>query len=158
PRDCPDRLDVGEIRASEDLILVRIGDRYAADPRMRERAAQECDVLHSGKTQIRYILAAAAQKAVVFLAQEPRADALLSQSYPTSSRSPGACAPKVGRPYSPRALSRYYDAKLSTTSIATTKDASCGNAPLRAARLSRPSATGRLPRPPRAGKKIDVHL
>jgi hypothetical protein len=44
---------------------------------MRQRAAEKGYFLHAGQTDVAHILATAAHVAIVFLAQEPRADALL---------------------------------------------------------------------------------
>ena len=81
-----DRLDAVEIRGGEDAIRVLRRDRYAANARMRERAAHERDVLHAGKTDIGDKLAAAAHEAVVLLAQEPRAYSLFRHANPHLSR------------------------------------------------------------------------
>ena len=44
---------------------------------MGERASHERDVLHAGEAKVGHELTAAAQQALVFLAEKPRADALL---------------------------------------------------------------------------------
>jgi hypothetical protein len=49
---------------------------------MRDRAAQESDILHSGKANIGDILAAPAHQAVVLFARQTRADSLLNQDSP----------------------------------------------------------------------------
>ena len=48
------------------------------DARVRQRAAQERHLLHARAADVADILAAPAHVAVVLLAQEPRADALLT--------------------------------------------------------------------------------
>ena len=65
-----------EIGGGEDAVLVLRRDRYAADARMRQRAADERHVPHAGKADVGDELAAAAHQAVVFLAQETRAYSL----------------------------------------------------------------------------------
>ena len=44
---------------------------------MCQRAAEKCHLLHARQPDVAHVLAAAAHEAIVFLAQEPRADALL---------------------------------------------------------------------------------
>ena len=51
--------------------------RIAVDARVRQRAAQERHLPHARQPDVADILAAAAHVAVVLLAQEPRADALV---------------------------------------------------------------------------------
>ena len=98
PRDRSDRLDPARSAAVKTAFWCASGTAIPRILGVRERTAQEGDILHSGKTQIGHILAAAPQKAVVFLAQEPRADALLCQSDPTSSHSPDECPDRpIGR-------------------------------------------------------------
>jgi hypothetical protein len=58
--------------------LLRRFDRL--DPAMGHRAADKRDVLHPGKTQIRYKLAPSPHQPVVFLAEETRANALTCHS------------------------------------------------------------------------------
>jgi hypothetical protein len=53
---------------------------------MRERASDEGDILHAGEAEVGDELAAAAQQAVVLLAQETRANALLCHQQPTPVR------------------------------------------------------------------------
>src|SRR5207244_5243949 len=70
-----DRLDPGEIRGGEDAALELRRDADMADPRMRDWAAQEGDLQHAGQRDVADELTAAAQMAVILLAQDPRADA-----------------------------------------------------------------------------------
>ena len=65
-----DRLDAGEVGKREDGPLVRVGNFDAAHARMGERAAHERHILHAGEMQIGNELAAPAQQAIVFLADE----------------------------------------------------------------------------------------
>ena len=76
PRDGADRLDAGEIRRGEDAAAIALRHVDAADQRMRQRAAHERHVLQPGETDVGDELAAAAHQPVVFLARQPRADAL----------------------------------------------------------------------------------
>ncbi len=76
PRDGADRIDAGKVRRGEDAAAIALRDVYAADQRMRQRTAHEGNVLHAGETNVGDELAAAAHQPVVFLARQPRADAL----------------------------------------------------------------------------------
>ena len=69
-----DRLDVGHIMGGENGALVLVGDVHVADASVRHRAAHEGDFARAGKTEIRDILAAPAQKSVVLLARNGRPD------------------------------------------------------------------------------------
>lgn len=64
-----DRFDVREIFGGEDAILEFRRDTHTAYFRVSERGTDESNILESGQLEIADILAAAAQKAVVFLSQ-----------------------------------------------------------------------------------------
>ena len=85
--DRGDRLHLCQVVRSEDRATVQIRDRNAADARVRDRAAHERDLFHAGQADVADELAAAAQVAVVLLADQPAADALARHA-PT----PGAIA------------------------------------------------------------------
>ena len=59
------------------------GMRMRPDARMRQRAAQERHLLHARQPYVADILPAAAHVAVVLLAQQPRADALVASTLGT---------------------------------------------------------------------------
>ena len=71
-----DRLDADQIGCGEDAGAIALRHLYAADPRMRQRTAHERDVLQSGEPDVGDELPAATHQAIVFLARQPRADAL----------------------------------------------------------------------------------
>jgi hypothetical protein len=73
-----DRLHIGQIICREDNVTIALGNVDASDAGMRQRAANEGDILKPRKSDIGDKLAAAAQETVVLLAEEPGADALSS--------------------------------------------------------------------------------
>src|ERR1035437_7176888 len=75
-----DRFDTRHIAGGEDGPPEGGRDCDIADARMRERAADECDILHSRKAKIGDELATTTQQTIVFLAEEARADALFCHS------------------------------------------------------------------------------
>ena len=56
--DGADRLDAGEVGGREDRVAIALGHVDRPDPRMRQRAAHERDVLHAGQADVGDVLAA----------------------------------------------------------------------------------------------------
>jgi hypothetical protein len=73
--DCSDRPDAGEIFGDEDAIFLsaRLDDFF--EDCVRHRRAHEGDIEHSGKTDVRDVLAFAPQEAPVLLARKTGSDA-----------------------------------------------------------------------------------
>jgi hypothetical protein len=71
-----DGFDVGQIFCREDRAPVLVGDVHMADVPVCYRASHKDDIESTGKMKIRDILAAAAQKSVVFLSRNARADSM----------------------------------------------------------------------------------
>jgi hypothetical protein len=77
-----DWLDVGQIFCREDGAPMLIGDVHIADAPVCYRASHKGDIERTGKMKIRNILAATAQKSVVFLARNARADSMARHAQP----------------------------------------------------------------------------
>ena len=86
-----DRRHAGQVLGDEHALAQRRRNADALDARMRQRAAQERHLQHAGQPDVADILPAPAHVAVVFLAQQPRADALSATQPPTHARSPAPC-------------------------------------------------------------------
>jgi len=80
--DRRDRLHLGHVVRREDRAPVRIRHPDAADLRMRHRAAREGNLFHPGQADVGDELPAAAHVAVVFLADQPTADAPVPHAPP----------------------------------------------------------------------------
>ena len=76
-----------EIRRGEDAAAITLRHVDAADQRMRQRAAHKGDVLQPGEADVGHELAAAAHQPIVFLARQPRADALSGARPPAEGNS-----------------------------------------------------------------------
>ena len=87
PRNRADRIDAGEIRRGEDAAAIALRHMDAADQRMRQRTAHKGNVLQPGETNVGHELAAAAHQPIVFLARQPRADALSGARPPAEGNS-----------------------------------------------------------------------
>ena len=70
----PDRPHAGQIPRGEYACAQMRGDVDAGQPRMRNGAAHECDLAHSRQADVADILATAVQKAIILLAEKPRAN------------------------------------------------------------------------------------
>ena len=69
--------DAGEVLGDDDALADGRRDADRADARMRQRAPQERHLQHARQLDVADVLAAPAHIAVVLLADEPRADALV---------------------------------------------------------------------------------
>jgi len=73
-----DRLHIGQIICREDNVTIALWNMNGLYPGMRQRAANEGNILQARQSDIGNELATAAQKAVILLAEEPGANALSS--------------------------------------------------------------------------------
>jgi hypothetical protein len=71
-----DWLHIGQVICREDNVTIALGNVDAFDAGMRQRAANEGDILKPRKSDIGDELATAAQEAVILLAEHPGANAL----------------------------------------------------------------------------------
>ena len=76
-----DRLDAGQIRGREHDVAITFRHMDGSYPGMRQRAADEGDILQAGEPDIGHVLAASAHEAIVFLARQPCADTLCGVGY-----------------------------------------------------------------------------
>jgi hypothetical protein len=73
----PDRRDAVQILSDEDAVADGRRNLDRLDARVRQGASQKRHLQHAGQADVADVLAPAAHVAVVLLAQQPRADALL---------------------------------------------------------------------------------
>src|ERR1700730_18814262 len=75
-----DRLHADEISGDEDVVAERRRNLDRSDPGMGDRAAQERHILHARQAKIADELSFSAEVTVVFLARQPRPDALTAHA------------------------------------------------------------------------------
>ena len=77
-----DGFDVGQIFCREDRAPMLVGDVHIADAPVCYRASHKGDIERTGKMKIRNILAATAQKSVVFLARNAGTHSMARHAQP----------------------------------------------------------------------------